>query len=361
MMRKRGTSPAMTQGLRRWVHAILLAATPLVFGNCGNPADEELAVQPIAVRMIKPVVMDMGSRVSYMGTIQSQREVKVIAQVQGAIVTLPVGEGGDVGAGDIVATLDVPELRAVVERLESERDYWCRRYEADQRLVAANALPREQMESSQRACRSGRAAVVEAESRLKKATGRSPVNGEVLKWFVELGQTVMPGQAILLLGTDRLEIVVEVVEEDLRGGVIIGTAAEIETAGGEQLVTAVSEIAPMSSGQTRTFSVKLPLPPGNSRHLGTGSSATVTFILDFTKGVTAVPVDAIIDRDRDPHLFLINGDRVVRQPVGLGVEQDGWIEVDFPWNGEDAVAITNLGVLADGRSVFSVMVEGVHP
>ena len=361
MMGKRRTSPAMTQGLGRLISTILLVATPFVFGHCGNPPDEEPAVQPVAVRMVKPVVMDMGSRVSYMGTIQSRKEVTVIAQVQGTIATLPVEEGGDVGVGDIVATLAVPELRAVVERLESERDYWCRRYAADQRLVAIDALPREQMESSQRACRSGRAAVAEAESRLEKATGRSPLNGVVLKWFVEPGQSVMPGQAILLLGTDRLEIDVEVVEEDLQRGVVVGTAAEIETAAGEHLITEVSEIAPMSSGPARTFTVKLPLPSGDSRRLRTGASATVTFVLDVSKDATAVPVDAITDRDRDPHLFLINGDRAVRQPVALGVEQDGWIEVDFPWNGEDAVAITNLGVLTDGRPVFSVLVEGVRP
>ena len=361
MMGKRRTGRAMTRGLRRLVYTTSMVVTPLVFGSCGNPPDEELVVQPVAVRMVKPVVMDMGSRVSYMGTIQSRKEVTVIAQVQGTIATLPVEEGGDVGVGDIVATLAVPELRAVVERLESERDYWCRRYAADQRLVAIDALPREQMESSQRACRSGRAAVAEAESRLEKATERSPVKGEVLKWFVEPGQSVMPGQAILLLGTDRLEIEVQVVEEDLKRGVGIGTAAEMEAATGESLMTTVSEIAPMSSGPTRTFTVKLPLPLADSRHRRTGTSATVTFILDFTKGATAVPVDAITDRDRDPHLFLISGDRAVRQPVELGVEQGGWIEVDFPWNGEDAVAITNLGVLTDDRPVFSVLVEGVRP
>jgi len=361
MMCKRRTNSAIVQGSKRLLCTILLAVAPLVLGSCGKPVDEEQIAQPVAVRMVKPEVMDMGQRVTYMGTIQAQKEVKVIAQVQGAIASLPVEEGGDVGVDDIVATLDVPELSAVVERLESERDYWCRRYEADRRLVAAEALPREQMESSRRACRSGRAAVVEAESRLGKGTERSPVNGQVLKWFVEPGQAVMPGQAILLLGTDRLEIEVQVVEEDLKRGVGIGTAAEIETAAGQQLMTAVSEIAPMSSGQMRTFSVTLPLPPGDSLYLGAGSSATVSFILDFTKGVVAVPVAAIGDRDREPHLFLISGERAVRQSVKLGVEREGWIEVDFPWNGEDAVAITNLGVLTDDRPVFGVMVEGVRP
>jgi len=361
MMCKRGASPARLQGLRRLMRTILLVAVPLAFANCGNSADEEPAVQPVAVRMVKPVVMDMGSRVAYMGTIQSQKEVKVIAQVQGTIASLPIEEGGDVGAGDIVATLAVPELRAVVERLESERDYWCSRYEADQRLVAADALPREQMESSQRGCRSGRAAVAEAESRLKKATGRSPVNGQVLKWFVEPGQSVMPGQAILLLGTHDLEIHVEVVEEDLRRGVAVGTMAEIETAAGERLTTVVSEVAPASSGATRTFTVKLPLSAHERPRLRTGTSATVIFVLQVRKSATAVPVDAVADRGGDPHLFLINGDRAVRQPIKLGVEQDGWIEVDFPWNGKDAVATTNLDVLVDDRPVFGVMVEGVRP
>ena len=347
--------------LGRWAVGILPVAILLGVGGCGAPADEVPVVQPIAVRVVRPVVMDLGSRVSYMGTVHSRKEVKVIAQVQGTVVSLPVKEGGQVRAGDIVATSDVPELRAIVDRLESERDYWCRRHEADQRLVAAKALPREQMESSQRACRSARAAVVESQSRLEKATGRSPVNGEVLKWFVEPGQAVMPGQPILLLGTDSLEAHVEVVEEDLRRGVVVGTVAEIETASGAHWVTAVSEVAPTSSGPSRTFTVKLPLPAGKESRLRPGSSATVTFVLQVRKGATAVPVDAIADRSGDPHIFLVRGDRAVLQPVGLGVAQDGWVEVEFAWNGEDAVATTNLGVLTDGRPVFPVLVEGVRP
>lgn len=361
MMCKRRTRLVGSRGLRRLIFMILSVVTPLALGNCGSPSVEEEAVKPVAIRTVKPVVMDLGSRVSYMGTIHSQKKVKVIAQVQGTIASLPVEEGGKMSAGDIVVTSDVPELRAVVERLESERDYWCRRYEADQRLVAAEALPREQMDLSKRACRSGRAAVAEAESRLGKATGRSPVNGEVLKWFVEPGQSVMPGQVILLLGTDSLEIHVEVVEEDLRRGIGLGTAAEIETAVGERLTTVVSEVAPVSSGPARTFTVKLSLPAGERPRLRTGASATVTFVIDVSKDATAVPVDAIADRSGDPHIFLINSDRAVRQPVKLGAEEDGWIEVDFPWNGEDAVAITNLGVLMDGHPVFSVMVKGVRP
>jgi len=333
----------------------------IMLWSCSNNPDEHTAIRPVAVRTAKPVVMDLGSRLSYMGTVHSQKEVKVIAQTQGKVISLPFEEGSKVNPGDVVARIDAPELRAVVKRLQAEKDYWCRRYEADQRLVAAEALPQEQMESSKRACLNARAALAEAESRLAKTVEKSPVRGEVLKWFVEPGQSVMPGQPLLLLGNDNLEIHAEVIEEDLQRGIAVETPAEIETGTGNRFRTKVSEIAPMSSGFSRTFTVKLPVPKSYAQNLRKGASVNINFILKVSEGAIALPLNAIADRDNNPHIFLIKDERAIQQPVKLGLEQDGWIEVSFPWNGKDAVAISNLGSLADSIPVFSVPVKEVRP
>jgi RND family efflux transporter MFP subunit len=296
-----------------------------------------------------------------MGTVRSQQEVQVIMQVQGTVVDLPFAEGEWIRKGDVVARIDAPELNATVERLGTEADYWCRRYESDQRLVAAAALPEEQMESSKRACRSARAALAEAESRLGKTVEVSPVDGKILHWFVEPGQSVMPGQPILILGDEHREVQVEVVEEDLSRGIDIGIAAEMEDGLGNRFAATVSQVAPMARGITRTFLVKLPVAKSHSAHLRAGASVRVEFVLKASQGVMTVPVNAIADRDGDPIVFVIRDQQAFRQNVVLGIEKDGWIEASFPWNGEDLVAVSNLGSLKDGLPVFTVLVEEMRP
>lgn len=336
---------------------ILSALAPFLLWSCSRDAGHGTDDRPVAVRAVTPVVRDMGRRLSYMGTVRAQQEVKVIAQVQGTVVDLPVEEGRRIHRGDVVARMDAPELAATVDRLRVEQDYWCRRYEADRRLVAAEALSQEQMESSRRACLSARAAVSEAESRQARTVEISPMEGEVLRWFVEPGQSLMPGQPILLLGGDRLDIEVEVVEEDLRRGIAVGTRADVETLSGGRFSTEVYYVAPVGNGLTRTFTVKLPMPARYAENVRKGGSVRVDFVLVLHENVVAVPIGALADRENDPHVFLIQGERAIRQAVAPGIEEEGWVEVLFPWNDTDPVAVSYVDRLADSTSVFSVLTE----
>lgn len=349
-----------TLGSKKSTLLILLTMlAPLAVISCGDSDDGSPVSRPVAVRVAKPIITDMQSRLTYMGTVHANREVRVIAQVQGTVMRLPKLEGASIITGDLVAEIDVPDLRANVERLTAERDYWCRRHESDQRLVQAEALPQEQAEASLRACRSAKAALAEVEARLAKANEISSINGRVLSWLVEPGQHVMPGQPILLLGDDDLEIHVEVVEEDLQRGVIAGTPVEVQYQRGGNLQSTVAEVAPVASGPGRTFTVELPMPlSGNHREeLRIGSSMHVEFILAASKNAQAVPVEAVARQGDRSHIFLIQHDRAIKQEVTTGIEQEGWIEVGFPWNGEDLVAVSNLGSLKDSVAVFPVEVE----
>lgn len=341
--------------------ACVFTLSILTLWGCGGDADGASAIRPVAIRVVKPMISDMENQLTYIGTLQSQQEVRVIARVQGTIATLPFQEGNQIDKGDVVARLDAPELRASVERLRTESDYWCRRYESDKRLVEAGALPEEQMQSSKRACGSARAALKEAQSRMAKTVERSPLNGVLLNRLVEPGQSVMPGQPIMQLGGDRLEIQVEVVEEDLHRGVITGITAEVEAGIGSRFRTTVTEVAPVASGIARTFLVRLPVPAATTTNLRKGASVRVQFILKSSRQVVTVPLNAIADRNGEPHIFLIRDQQAVHQAVQLGIEKDGWIETSFSWNGNDLVAVSNLGSLRAGSPVFPVLAREEKP
>lgn len=342
--------------------ALLLALTvftTLAFTSCTEKNGNRPKDRPVAVRAMKPIMTDMQNRLSYVGTVHANREVRVIAQVQGTVIKLPKPAGAAIQIGELVAEIDAPDLRANVERLTAERDYWCRRQESDQRLVQAEALPAEQAEASLRACRSAKAALAEVEAKLAKAKEHSPISGKVLAWLAEPGQHVMPGQPILLLGDNDLEIHVEVVEEDLRRGIQIGTPAQVRDWRGGEFQTKVMEVASVTSGIARTFSVELPMPsPDNHReNLRIGASMRVDFILAANRSALAVPVEAIARQGDRIHIFLIRQNHAAKKEVTTGIEQDGLIEVAFDWNGEDWVAVSNLGSLKDSVEVFPVEIE----
>ena len=345
---------------------LIVIALVLVLAGCSREDETEKTgenapgPQPVAVRVERPRITTLERRISYVGTIFARQEVPIIARVQGTLAELPFREGDVFPVDSVLARLDSPELEAAVERLEAEVDYWNRRHETDKRLVAQGALAPEQADASERASRSARASLDEAKAQIAKTMVTAPFGGTVLDWPAEIGQPVMPGQPLILIGDSSREIKVEVVEEDLGRGISLGTPVELLVSPGTAVAARVSAIASISSGQARTFSVTIPIPDESSTAglLRKGSSIRTEFIVDRQVEVVAVPTRAVADRDGRPHIFVISGETAHRVEVEPGITQEGWVAADFEWNGKDPVAVTNLSGLQNGAPVYAVSTEG---
>lgn len=336
----------------RIVMLVLLPVLMLFIVGCSGK-QEETQETAVAVRTIKPINRDLVDRLSYLGTVHARSEIKVIAQVQGTVQSLPFAEGSRIKKGDILARLYAPELEAAVQRLQAERDYWQRRHNSDIRLLEQKAIPEDQEQSSRRASASAEAAFRETNSRLQKTVEIAAFSGTVLKWYVEAGQNVMPGQPLLLIGDAKSEIHADVVEDDVKRGLQKGTSVHIKN-GQDYYYGKIVEIAPMANTISRTMLVKIHLDDDTGFNAAVGSSAAIDFVLNVQQQALAVPGSAIVDRLAKPHIYLIRENRAFKQPVKTGTEDNGWVAVDFQWNGQDAVAVTNLNALADSASVFAV-------
>ncbi|MDA3948849.1 MAG: efflux RND transporter periplasmic adaptor subunit [Spirochaeta sp.] len=363
----------MKQISRRSYRAILLGATFAVIatlGACSGSGDQETAGNsagagagdPVAVRVQQPEYRTLEHRISYVGTVFARQEVPIIARVQGTLSELPVPEGASFTKGTVLARLESPEMEAAVERLHAEVDYWSARHETDTSLVEQGALAPEQAHASNRALRTARAGLAEAEAQLAKTVVTAPFDGTVLDWPAETGQPVMPGQPLILIGDATREIRVDVVEEDLSRGVTVGTSVELAPAPDRIIASRVTSVAPAASGRARTFSVTVPIPAVDtdlpSDLARKGASIRTDFIVERRESALAVPVRALADRDGSPHLFTVVDEVAHRHDVTAGITQGGWIAVSFDWNGTDPVAVTNLNGLRDGAPVYAVSTAG---
>ncbi len=338
---------------RRTIIAAATAALALTSYGCTKEA-ERAAQAPIAVRTVQPERRDMYEKLEYLGSVHSETEIQVNAQLQGSVAAIAVAEGDAVRKGARLLRLFVPDLEAGVERLRTERDYWCRRSEADERLLEQQAIASDQADAGRRACASAEAALKEAVSLMDKAIEHAPVSGMVLRRFVEAGQNVMPGQPLLLVGSADKVVHVSVVEEDLARGIRVGMQALLLIDARTRVPARVIEIAPVTTSASRNFIVKLRPERGASIDARHGSSLAVQFVLAERAGVMAVPSLALVERTTDPAVYLVRGDRAIRQSVRVGIEEDGWVEAAFPWNEADAVATSNLGSLTDSTKVLAV-------
>ncbi len=323
--------------------------------GCGQTAKPP-SEKPAAVRVMKIERKDMRRDLQYLGTVHSKQEIKVLARVQGTLQKLPFEEGQRIREGDLLAQIYAPDIKATVDRLQADKQYWQNRYESDKRLAAKQAIPEDQVDASARAFKSARAALKEAEARFAKTREYAPVEGTVLKWYMEPGQHVMPGQPILLIGNDVREVHASVVENDIKKGIEKGQMALIEDGLKRAYQARVSEIAPMARGASRTFNVKLRITGAKDFDLPVGASLDVHFILEQAKQVQVLPLNAVVYENNKPHIFLIRDSVAVKQPVKIGIQNKGLVAVSFTFQGQNYAAVSNLNQLHDGSRVYPVMV-----
>lgn len=237
----------------------------------GRPVgDAELAeVQAIEVPVIETAV----------GTVRPVHETTVASKVLAKITAVHVRAGQRVKKDDVLVELDDEDLvsrknqaQAAVDAAKSRFEQSRIEYERVQNLFERNAASQIELDrvtseykSSRAELEQARQALKEAETILSYATIRAPINGIVVDKKVEEGDTVTPGQPLLVLyDPDRMQLVAGVRESlarELKEGQSIDVrvdALEFTCAG------TISEIVPEAEAASRTFAVKVtgPCPPG---------------------------------------------------------------------------------------------------
>ncbi len=332
----------------------IMAIVLQVSSGCSSDKETVAATAPIAIRIESPQIRDISEYLTYSATVHATSEIPVMAQVQGTVVSTPVEEGKTFREDDLLVKLSSPELDALVDKLNTEHEYWSNHLKEDLSLLRSSSISQEQVDISQKAFATSRASLAEAQSRLNNTKEKAKSDGRVLKKYVEDGQHVMPGQALLLVGSDSTELHVEVVQEDLRKGIEIGSLVSFGISASGRIDSRVASIASVTTGAGRTFTVKIPVPSSFAQTLRVGETLPIDFVLRQKEQVLSIPEIAVLNKNGKPLIFLVRANKAVRTPVTLGLSQSGWVAAEFDWNGVDPVAISNVADLSDGDAVYPV-------
>lgn len=218
------------------------AGTPL-------PGDPAPAARARAERVTVPIVEDA------VGTVQSRRRVVVAAQLVARVRDVGPQVGDPVHAGDLVVQLDDAEAAARFARAQAQ-------YDRVRRFVAAKAATAEQMEGVEAEYR-------EAKAGLEHTRIVAPLDGIVTERHVEPGDLAAPGLPLLVV-FDPTELRVDArVREGVVGRLAIGARLPVVLpATGTTVEGVVAAIVPTADARSRTFEVRVDVPPSPGLHPG---------------------------------------------------------------------------------------------
>jgi HlyD family secretion protein len=370
--------------LQKRKKALIVLGVVLVIGVIVIANLRSQRERTVKVTVDKVVRQDLNSLVSASGEIKPKKNVNISAQVPGRIVKIGVVEGQEVKAGDFLLKLDSIQYEANADRdryfirsanaelIQAEarllRDKGS--YDRLRRLYEEDLISKDQLEAAKAQfdvasaqVNSIRYQIKQAESslqstldNLKKTTFDSPIDGIITSLRVEEGEVAIigtmnnPGTVLLTIADlSVMEVEIEVDETDVVA-VAIGQEANVRVdaypeATFKGRVTEVGSsalqraAAGASTRESKDFKVVITLEdPG--RRLKPGLSASADIIVAERKAVLAVPISALVLRDREQEegdgpaarreeegVYAVENGRAKFVPVGKGIMGGMMIEV----------------------------------
>jgi len=345
---------------------LLVLAIALPSGCREAPGTPEAIEPPLAVRTAPVQAGTLKRKVRAIGTIHSVEELRIMARVSGRVGSLPVPEGGSVAPGDLLVELLSPETGARSERVYQERGragieaaFLCRQADEDEELARAQAITRQKAAASREACRAAGKAVASVGAQLREQSllagnlkERAPFAGIVLRWIAQPGENIMPGQPILTIGGEAMEVRVPVPEEDLVKGIAPGLTVELGFPDGARQTSTVRHVAPGALGPTRTAEVRIGLKRTETATWRHGMSVEVAFVLEESARSWIVPSSAVRTTEAGSHVYVVTGQALSRREVFSKLTVPPWTAVTGKLSVTDRVVTDRLAQLRDGLPVW---------
>ncbi|HET9957307.1 MAG TPA: efflux RND transporter periplasmic adaptor subunit [Polyangiaceae bacterium] len=281
----------------------------------------------IALETVSVGTHDVVPAVSVVGTVDFDPEyvARVGTRLRGVVRSVSKFEGARVKRGDVLASIDSPELgdaQASVASLRAEFNALARSRDREQALSARNlTTPREAEEATAQASRS-QALLQAAEQRVSALAGRaaspkaqlgvhdvtSPLDGVVVERHVAKGQLVSSDHfAFLIANLDHLWVELSVFERHLPG-IKVGDEVELRSnssAHAEPVKGRVARVGAVLEAESRSAQVRVELKNEQRRFVpGQSVVAVIRATAAEADDVPTVPHSAVVFVDGVPTVFV---------------------------------------------------------
>ncbi len=308
------------------VNACLLAVALLLgVWGCGRektaPSEMLPAIRGATVERVVPT--DIPARLEASGTVRARNTATLSARIAGTVRKVLVKEGDHVQRGKLLATLDAMESTAgaagaeyAVEEALARKKLADVTFERFSRLYDEQAVTLQELDTR----RAERDMADRALARAREAARASgavagytkiaaPLSGIVSGKSIDAGATVFPGMPLITLEEEGRYWLEVNAPETLLGKVGIGQVLPVSLGGIDRQITGrVAEIVPKVDPVSRTFIVKLEIPPKGVR---SGQFGRAYFPLGGKKGIT-VPASAIVERGQLTSVWVVDSRNIAR-------------------------------------------------
>ncbi len=339
---------------------ILSMGVALVLASCGTAPREAEPLRPVKVAEAESLgVTDK----SFSGVVMPDQYSNLAFKVGGPLVQMNVVEGQRVRKGELVAEIDPIDYRLQYEATRSSYVTAKSQLERAEKLLAKDAISRQDFESTRAHYDNAKASFENAESLLKETKLRAPFDGFVQKKFVENYQKVQAGTSVVcLIDPSLLQIRFLMPEANMEYFLADPELyVEFENYKGTYFKARVKEYVPASSdGSGVPVFLRIDDSRFNLKEYNVSVGFTCRVILRHTNpGMTdacTVPISAIVTKveGNEPHVFVFNAEKGLVEMHSVkqeGITGRGSVIITEGLKAGEQVVVAGATRLTDGQNV----------
>jgi membrane fusion protein (multidrug efflux system) len=331
---------------------ILTGLLAVLVAGCGKHEKEESSAPKapaVTVAVTEVAVRPLWDEEEVVGNVEAAQRAVLSAKVTGVIDSLKVAPGARVTRGEVLATIDAREIRARLDSAEAAQDQAKKDFARIERLLQSGSSTRQEFDAVTTRLRTADAALVEARTMLQYTEITAPFDGVVTRKIIEVGDLATPGKPLLEMENSSLLRFECQIPEALIDRVQMGADLPVAIdAAGVTLTGKVSEIAPSASAGSRTFLVKLDLPPAEKLRAGQFGRVSVPV---RERPAVLVAEGAVVRRGQIESVFVIEEGVARLRLVKTGRRHNGQVEIISGLSGGEKVASKDAHLLNDGAAV----------
>ena len=343
---------------------LALAACILTFCGCAEEASSATAKpveKPVEVNGVHPHRGEVSRFINLPGEVRPLYEVTLFAKVDGYLDKLTVDKGDSVKAGDLIADIDVPELRANLVKYKAELELAQAEFKQMSEASAADS----EAAKNRLAIASGKLAVAKGnvqytESMLKYARVVAPFDGIITKRYVDPGAYIpvpnaasTPEAAAIVnltnFKTVRLQVAVPETEATRVkiGQPIRWTADDFP---GERFDGTVTRAYWALDKATKTMLTETQMAnPGMKLQPGMLVNARVG--IEKKSDALLLPAEALVKEKTNSFIFIFNDGKIKKAPVEVGFNDGTNVEIISGVKPADLAIVPGQQTLRDGQLV----------
>jgi len=315
------------------------------------------------VRVIQPSPSRFDARLTLPGTLQGSQEAQINARVSGYVKALFKDIGSTVKKGELLAKLDIPEVKRQVDEAEANFQLAKIAYDRWVRMRAEDVVSQQELDEKTNAYRQTQAIQERMREQLSFGQVVAPFEGIVTRRNANVGDLVNAGssgsgQALFTIAQTNKLHVYFYVPQDRASLVRIGDSVDIvRSAQPDKPIKAqIARTAGAIDLNSRTLQIDVEIP-NDDYALLPGAYVEVALNLK-SNGNLVLPTNTLLFGAAGAQVAIIKDGKVERQIVKLGTDYGQLVEVKSGVTAEDQVIVNPPDAITTGQPVVVEVLQG---